>query len=318
MDAGMNFITMRKSAYRSVEVRAGEDITPGKIADNLHEYAFLDERAGRMHVDTMNYCGATLGDVKTNGYDAVTETTRITVLFPMLGHLNLQSSKTNFEFSSGNALLVQPGSRRSRVRTNRGGQFRMMGAILPPPPGSSRLSAELPSILSIAAMPEALSLQGFMQYAFREAQRGDNALFRPLALKSAGALVTDMVHALYDRLIPTGPALAGSSRVRAAEDYMRSHSEEPLTVTEIANAVGVGPRALQAAFRASHGVTPRQLLAEIRLEKARARLLAPEAEMTVTDAALASGFAHFGRFAAAYRERYGELPSETLRRALNQ
>jgi transcriptional regulator GlxA family with amidase domain len=99
---------------------------------------------------------------------------------------------------------------------------------------------------------------------------------------------------------------------------MRSHAEEPLTVAEIANAVGVGPRALQAAFRASHGITPRQLLAEIRLEEARARLLAPEAEMTVTDAALASGFAHFGRFAAAYRERYGELPSETLRRALNQ
>ena len=309
---------MREDAYRSVEVRAGEDITPGKIADNLHEYSFLDERAGSMHVDALNYGAVTFGDVKSNGYDAVTETTRITVLFPRLGHLNLQSNKINLEISGVDALLVQPGCRRSRVRTSRDGHFRMMGAILPLPPGSSRQSAELPSILSIAAMPEAHSLQGFMQYAFSEAQRGDSALLRPLALKSASALVTDMVHALYDRLMPTTPVLAGSSRVRAAEDYMRSHAEEPLTVAEIANAVGVGPRALQAAFRASHGVTPRQMLAGIRLDKARARLLAPEAEMTVTDAALASGFAHFGRFAAAYRERYGELPSETLRRALNQ
>jgi AraC-like DNA-binding protein len=34
----------------------------------------------------------------------------------------------------------------------------------------------------------------------------------------------------------------------------------------------------------------------------------------VSDAALDSGFVHLGRFAVAYRRRYGESPSETLRR----
>jgi AraC-like DNA-binding protein len=270
-----------------------------------------------MHVDTLNFGAVTLGDVKCNGYDAETETTRLTVLLPTLGHLNLQSNKTNLEISGTDALLVQPGSRRSHVRTDRDGRFRMMGAIVPIPAGSFCKPAELPAILSVDATPEARSLRGFMDYAFAEAQAADSAILRPLASKAASSLVTDIVHALYDRLIPNSPVPVSLSRVRAAEDYMRDHAEEPLTIAEIAHAVGVGPRALQGAFRATYDATPRQVLAEIRLEKARARLMAPGEERTVTDAALASGFAHFGRFAAAYRERYGELPSETLRRALS-
>jgi len=305
---------MTVKVHRSVEVRAGEDIAPGKLAEKLHGYTFSDERAGRMYVDSLN-CGAvTLGDVKSNGYDAVTETTRITVLFPTIGHLRLQSNKSDFEIPGADALLVQPGNRRSRVRTDRDGRFRMMGAIVPIPSSSVRKLAELPSILSVGAAPEAQSLRGFMDYAFAEAKAADSALFRAQALNAVSSLVIDMVHGICDRLVPTGPIFACSKRVRAAEDYMRDHAEEPLTIAEIADAVGVGPRALQAAFRATYDATPRQVLAEIRLEKARARLLAPEEEMTVTDVALASGFVHFGRFAAAYRERYGELPSETLRR----
>jgi AraC-like DNA-binding protein len=35
---------------------------------------------------------------------------------------------------------------------------------------------------------------------------------------------------------------------------------------------------------------------------------------TVTEVALRFGFAHTGRFAAAYRRRYGQAPSATLRR----
>jgi transcriptional regulator GlxA family with amidase domain len=35
----------------------------------------------------------------------------------------------------------------------------------------------------------------------------------------------------------------------------------------------------------------------------------------VTEAALAFGFAHFGRFAQAYAARFGEKPSQTVKRA---
>jgi transcriptional regulator GlxA family with amidase domain len=95
---------------------------------------------------------------------------------------------------------------------------------------------------------------------------------------------------------------------------MRAASDEPLTVAEVARAAGVGVRALELAFRRRRGDTPRGALAAFRLERARERLLAAPPDASVTDAALDSGFAHLGRFAGAYRARFGESPSDTLRR----
>jgi AraC-like DNA-binding protein len=54
-------------------------------------------------------------------------------------------------------------------------------------------------------------------------------------------------------------------------------------------------------------------LRERRFEVARARLLASSAA-TVTDVAVASGFEHLGRFSVEYKKRYGESPTQTLRR----
>jgi len=62
-------------------------------------------------------------------------------------------------------------------------------------------------------------------------------------------------------------------------------------------------------------MTPKRLLTEVRLRAMHGRLASPEPSTTVTSAAVDSGFLHFGRCSSVYRERYGELPSETLRRA---
>ena len=53
----------------------------------------------------------------------------------------------------------------------------------------------------------------------------------------------------------------------------------------------------------------------LRLTGARRDLRRPGAATTVTETATRWGFFHFGEFAAAYRRQFGELPSDTLRRA---
>jgi transcriptional regulator GlxA family with amidase domain len=103
--------------------------------------------------------------------------------------------------------------------------------------------------------------------------------------------------------------------VRRAEEIMRERFAEPLTVADLAAEVGLGLRVLQIAFRTHRGVSPRARLNTIRMERAREMLVAADPAASVTDVALACGFAHFGRFAGTYRERYGETPSDTLRRA---
>lgn len=59
-------------------------------------------------------------------------------------------------------------------------------------------------------------------------------------------------------------------------------------------------------------VSPMQYLKDLRLERASAELLGGSTH--VAGVALRWGFGHLGRFSADYRARFGEYPSETVRR----
>ncbi|MET0208377.1 MAG: anthranilate 1,2-dioxygenase regulatory protein AndR [Burkholderiaceae bacterium] len=101
--------------------------------------------------------------------------------------------------------------------------------------------------------------------------------------------------------------------VRRAEAFMQAHAEDALRLADIARAAGVPVRTLLDAFRRVRECSPMQFLREMRLEMARRRLGEPDAQETVASIAMDCGFAHLGRFAQAYRERFGEAPSVTLR-----
>ena len=74
-------------------------------------------------------------------------------------------------------------------------------------------------------------------------------------------------------------------------------------------------RTLHEAFRRRLGTSPAAYVRGLRLQAAREALLAADAATTtVARVALEHGFAHPGRFAIAYRERFGEPPGTTLRR----
>jgi AraC-like DNA-binding protein len=103
--------------------------------------------------------------------------------------------------------------------------------------------------------------------------------------------------------------------VRRAEDYIRNHYAETLTIETLARIAGVSVRTLFSGFRDFRHVTPMAYLKTLRLEKAHAALQSGDVEGNagVTQAALDAGFSHLGRFAQAYRTRFGELPSATVR-----
>lgn len=87
---------------------------------------------------------------------------------------------------------------------------------------------------------------------------------------------------------------------------------DPLSLLDIATAAGTTPRTLQLVFRKELGQTPMECLQDRRLSFARHLLLSETGHRSVGDAAHLSGHRHFGRFSAAYKERYGEHPRETL------
>jgi AraC-like DNA-binding protein len=112
------------------------------------------------------------------------------------------------------------------------------------------------------------------------------------------------------------PVLRPSSRaVRAAVELMREDPDQLLTGPGIAAAVGVSERTLQLGFRREFGCSPTAFRRQVRLDRMREDLLWHRGaeSATVREIALRWGFSNQGRAAAAYRQRFGETPAETLR-----
>ncbi len=103
--------------------------------------------------------------------------------------------------------------------------------------------------------------------------------------------------------------------LRRSLEYMHANLAAPITIADIAEASGVAGRTLFQHFRDFRGTSPIQYLREARLAKARDTLMRPQADEGVAVIARACGFSHLGRFASDYRSRFGESPSETLRKS---
>ena len=102
--------------------------------------------------------------------------------------------------------------------------------------------------------------------------------------------------------------------VRRALDAMRGNAGHDWSVAELAGAAGLSSRTLQRQFSVFLGKSPRAALRDIRFENARRELLQGLPDARVMDVALRCGFPHCGRFSVEYRRRYGETPSQTLKR----
>lgn len=138
-----------------------------------------------------------------------------------------------------------------------------------------------------------------------------------LAIASFAELLTNLVlGTVLSNFNTNGSELFGSPQIAfRARDYLVAHSDEPLRIADVANTLGVSIRVLQLSFRKAYGCSPLQFLIQCRLDNAHVRLLAATSNDTVTAIAWQCGFIQPSVFAARYRERFGELPSETLKRS---
>ncbi len=165
---------------------------------------------------------------------------------------------------------------------------------------------------SVRGWLEALSL------VHRELDRPDGLLAHPLGARTAENLVLDGLLLAqphnYSELLRAEAARAGRSAVHEAIDLMEAEPGRPWSVGELARAVHLSARALQDGFARTVEMSPMQYLRRVRMSRARDELvLSTPDETTVGDVAARWGFLHHGRFAAAYRARFGETPARTLR-----
>jgi AraC-like DNA-binding protein len=141
----------------------------------------------------------------------------------------------------------------------------------------------------------------------------------PLMGRHVEALVLDGLllgqrHSHSDAAIRDSPGGLGAG-IRRAVELIEERPSEPWTTLRLAAEVHLSARALQEGFRRDLDTPPMTYLRHVRLRRAREALSAAERDATTVRAiAISLGILHTGRFAAAYREAFGETPSETLNR----
>ena len=105
-----------------------------------------------------------------------------------------------------------------------------------------------------------------------------------------------------------------SQIVKACEDYTLNLDGRRPYLSELCAEANVSQRTLQYAFHDIMGMSPLTYLIRLRLHRAREELRKAEVGSTkVTDVAMNWGFWHFGEFSRAYKNCFGEKPSNTLR-----
>lgn len=150
--------------------------------------------------------------------------------------------------------------------------------------------------------------------------QADTVLHRPMVgLPFIDSLVRGFLlaaeHPYRDALL-RDEELGAPRAIRTAVEILEEEAHLPLTLASIAARCHVSVRSLQQGFRRHLGTTPMAYLREVRLRRAHQTLLKSDpSAVTVASIAYQWGFSNLGRFAAAHAARYGETPTETLRRS---
>lgn len=294
----------------------------------------LNDEIGRIRVDTAELMprGPEISRVLSTGHVVdLTEDKAVTVLVPAAGQLRVRVAAAEYRIRQRSVCMFGPSARRTRTEPPRqAGLFHANALMIP----FERLrdlmriahdrelrSSELPDGLPVAAgRAEVTRLTGILAYGTSQFDDG-----LPISARSAAAMAALIEDCLVDIILGSFEGLrddrvlpAAWLRVRMAEESMRAHSDEPMSMAMVAREVGVGLRSLQLAFLQVRAMGPRDVLLQMRLERARDRLRSAGRSDTVTSIALECRFAHLGRFPAAYRIAFGELPTETLARSRQQ
>ena len=127
------------------------------------------------------------------------------------------------------------------------------------------------------------------------------------------ALAIAVVHgyAVRDRAVRTYRGGLGPGRLRRVKEFVHAKIENELTLSDLAQCVGLSAAHFSEMFRRSTGETPHQFVLRCRTD--RAKEILRKAEVRVLDVAVACGFKTQQHFARVFRQMCGASPTEYRR-----
>jgi AraC-like DNA-binding protein len=287
----------------------------------------LDDDNGHVRLEQV-FLGpgeAVIGRVSSTSYSAsMRDDEYFTFVIQRAGRYDLRIAGHDFGMSPRDLLAFRPNERTSRVRAGRTGT--RAAVTLQVPAARMQALAQILEVSVDAMFPHdgnSLCGKGGLLLSRVLPQLADDLFLRPPGelperlTTEIGLMIEEVLSESIGLTIEQQSSrriFPAFHRVRQAEELMHAHSDEPISMRDVAQLLGVSLRSLQLAFAEVHGLTPRDVLGRIRLEKARARLLASDGDAAVTTVAMDSGLFHLGRFSQAYARAFGEKPSATLMR----
>ncbi len=117
----------------------------------------------------------------------------------------------------------------------------------------------------------------------------------------------------YAALLENRARPVASWQVRRAEEYIEANWDRPIAIEDLVRVTSASARSIFHQFKKHRGQSPMAFLKQVRL--LRARNMLERANLSVTDTAFACGFSNLGHFARDYFKRFGERPSDTIKRS---
>ncbi|WP_227498020.1 AraC family transcriptional regulator [Marinobacter santoriniensis] len=134
------------------------------------------------------------------------------------------------------------------------------------------------------------------------------------SVASARKLIQGLIrHSLSEEGVDLCCVPSLDRRLQRAIEKIEQESDWEFDLPQLARHSGVSERNLYYLMRRETGLTPYRFYQRCRLIRVRRRLVDCQCEIPhISWYAADEGFSHLGRFAALYREHFGELPSQTV------
>jgi AraC-like DNA-binding protein len=238
------------------------------------------------------------------------------VQLTLAGHCEISTGAVTVHAGPGSFVVINP---RTTYRKRSSSDARQLMIRLPRRTVEQLASAESgdnPVLFDQSARPMPGALRDLIDFIWRDITTDGRRRSAVIDRSASRHLVRAVLHLLPNSASMVTPANDLPDCLSRADRFIRHNLARGIVLADIADAAGVSTRCLESAFRRHWRTTPVTHLRNVRLDTARRMLTQPSDGTSVTNVALAAGFSHLGRFSQEYSRRFGELPSESLRRAL--
>jgi AraC-like DNA-binding protein len=319
-------LLLHHATFRTCDLEHARKYIGGVFVE--HEVSYLSHR----HQLDFRHRQARLGTIAINSMQYGAGVTVIApplgfylLQFTLNGECSIQQDKQYVTLPTGSVAIVNPyrsykkkwlpGTRQLLLRIDSQDiehEFRALTGNNEP----ARIEFDLSPISDVTKIGTLTSYVRMLCHELRNEK--SHLAHQPVSARMTSGLVSILLATMrYNKaqIVKRPGCSAAPFFVRRVERYIEEHASDQISLSDLVKVAGVSARTLQTSFSRFRNMSPMSYLRGVRLDLAYNEFArAGRRRIFISDVAYALGLGHLGRFARDYKARFGETPSQTLRR----